>query len=263
MPALAGSRAKLGKAEAHLYAIHEEIGPNTGRFWQANPNFVRLQVERDGLEHAAYLRLTEEPDPIGWGLLFGDCIHNLRCVLDHAVYELAIRASGQDPPPNERGLQFPITNSDNKWAGQKGRIEPLTDDAKRVIYCAQPYQTGHKYVELSPLSFLRDFDDADKHRLVTPTLFNSTRTWVLDETVTGTPVEWFFERESLKHDAKLASVTFAEPQTDVKVNWAIELQIGVPHAVMPDGAWWAHMEPLLNYIHTEVVRILGDLEVLP
>jgi hypothetical protein len=97
---LEGSWAKLERAREHFEFIETELRTNPdGRFWEENPDPLVAEVEAEGREHALYLRLRKEPDFQRWGLLLGDGMHNLRSALDLAVYELAIRASGKDPPP--------------------------------------------------------------------------------------------------------------------------------------------------------------------
>jgi hypothetical protein len=71
---------------------------------------TRSSREKDagGRRHSLILRVLKLPALERWSLVAADCVHNLRCALDHLVYAIAVYESGQDPPPNHRGLQFPI-----------------------------------------------------------------------------------------------------------------------------------------------------------
>ncbi|MDT5258885.1 MAG: hypothetical protein QOD10_3965 [Mycobacterium sp.] len=46
--------------------------------------------------------------PVQLSTLFGEWLYLLRAALDGIVYHLAVRDSGQNPPPAERSLQFPV-----------------------------------------------------------------------------------------------------------------------------------------------------------
>jgi hypothetical protein len=95
-----------------------------GTFWKDNPDPLGGEVERDGLEHACYLRLAKEPLLERWGLLLGDGIHNLRCALDLAVYELAIRESGEDPPPSNESCSSPSRTAATSGHRPSGASNP-------------------------------------------------------------------------------------------------------------------------------------------
>lgn len=51
---------------------------------------------------------TIEPMPVRISALFGEWLYLLRAALDGAAYYVAVRDSGQNPPPNERSIYFPI-----------------------------------------------------------------------------------------------------------------------------------------------------------
>jgi hypothetical protein len=261
---LEGSRAKIARAREHFELLKDELrtAPEDGRFWKANPNPFEAKIEREGMEHALYLRLREEPDLVRWGLLLGDGMHNLRCALDLAVYDLAIRASGEDPPPQKRSLQFPITDSDEKWTDAKRRIEPLADDAKRVIHDAQPYKRGND-LATSPLRLLRELDDADKHRLIAPGVFAISQGRIRWEPpIVPLAYEIPDPGESLKNNTKIAWVLFSKPQPDVKVNFRMTLEVGVRHEATKEGFTWTRIGEVIAKVGDEVQRIVLDLEAV-
>lgn len=212
------------------------------------------------MEHALYLHLAQEPDLRRWGLLLGDGMHNLRCALDLAVYELAIRASGEDPPPVARSLQFPITDSPDKWATAKRRIEPLHEEAKRVIRDAQPYERECDLV-VSPLRLLRELDDADKHRLVAPGIFGVEGGRV---SIRPALVPLAYEvpslHDSLINETKIAWILFSEPQPQVRVEFNMTLSVGVTHDTTERGFTWTRIGEVVAEVGDEVQRVLRNLE---
>lgn len=266
MPSLDGSRAKIGRAREHFNALRDELRnepPHEGPFWKANPDPLRGEIEREGREHALYLQLAQEPDLVHWGLWLGDGMHNLRCALDLAVYELAIRASGKDPPPMERQLQFPITDGPGKWAEFKWRIKPLRDDAKRVICDAQPYKRPGELVT-QPLRLLRELDDADKHRLIAPGIFGVQQgRIVITPPILPLAYELPHPEVGLESNTKIAWVLFGEPQPDVNVNFQMTLAVGVRHDPSVNGSTWATLAETIQHIGSEVERIIDALEALP
>ncbi|MGH3072184.1 MAG: hypothetical protein ACRDNB_07935 [Gaiellaceae bacterium] len=265
MPPLENSRAKLARATEHFDALRDELRnqPDDGRFWKANPQPLRGEVEREGREHALYLSLSEEPDLVQWGIWLGDGMHNLRCALDHAVYDLAIRASGKDPPPMERQLQFPIADCPKKWTDSKWRIKPLRDDAERVICDAQPYNRPGELVT-QPLRLLRELDDADKHRLIAPGLVGVQRGMFR---ITPPIVPMAYQLPDMSHglenNTKIAWVLFAQPEPDVNVNFRVTLSVGVQHDATQQGDTWSMIGEVVAFAGAEVGRIIEELEALP
>jgi hypothetical protein len=73
---------------------------------------------------------------------------------------------GKNPPADFRQLQFPITESAERFAKQKYRIATLSGTQQIFIENMQPYNRGHP-ADLPPiLMVLEDFNNIDKHRLI-------------------------------------------------------------------------------------------------
>src|SRR4051794_32749877 len=76
---------------------------------------MRVMKESDdtGSVHKVFVEVIEEPPLDRWSLVAGDCVHNLRSALDNLIYAIAIYQSRQNPPPDDKSLQFPIVHLAN------------------------------------------------------------------------------------------------------------------------------------------------------
>lgn len=159
------AEAKFRNASDHLETLKNELLVWTKREVMA---FVH-EKNTDATEHYLVLRWTEEPPVVRWGLLIGDCLHNFRSSLDHAVYGLAAATSGADPPPYADDLAFPICDTDELFTKALGRhrLGTLASDADltTAFESLQPYRRPDlPYLPL--LATLRDLENRDKHKII-------------------------------------------------------------------------------------------------
>ena len=100
-PDFSGARLKLQRA----IQLHHLISGEIGEFVDAAPYKFRVtsRAVEDSREEWTLTVVDVKPVPLEWGVLVGDCIHNLRCALDHAVYQVASGTNDQ-----LRWCQFPI-----------------------------------------------------------------------------------------------------------------------------------------------------------
>jgi hypothetical protein len=104
---LRGVFAKLERASEHIAALDHEVR----EFQGANPITTFAEFE-GGTTFLVKVRVPETPD-LRWGVLLGDAIHNVRCALDHAVWELVrrnvrARFKAQPTQAQERRITYPI-----------------------------------------------------------------------------------------------------------------------------------------------------------
>lgn len=153
--------AKLKRAELHAQSLTDEIMP----WLQLNTYKLRTSVNADSTRYSIVVHLIGDEPPIErWSLLVGDCLHNLRCALDHLVYAIAIHESGIDPPPDEKSLMFVITDTAAEFTKSK-RIQSLSAPVQAAIESVQPFNRQH--ATLPPLlAVLANLENIDKHRLV-------------------------------------------------------------------------------------------------
>ena len=167
-PSLATPIAKLERAERlkdDLLSAIEERFP-LGRPWP-----VIGEVSEDGLLWTFRVGTTPEIDP-EWILVIGDVLFDLRCALDHLVYQLHRHELG-DPLPEkaEKSSAFPICDSRKDWTGHKRRIAQLADSDKTRIEWFQPFQRQLGDDEHHPVTWTRywlgklnSLHNLDKHR---------------------------------------------------------------------------------------------------
>ena len=136
---LLGCRLKLQAAWRHRQALGEQL---------------EAFVARD----------DPEPSPLHLGVIVGDFLHNLRCVLDHLVWQL-VELNGVKPGDHN---QFPIFDTPAAYNEKAGRyLRGVASDHRALIEGFQPYHldgdpTRHY------LAVLRDLSNIDKHRFVHP-----------------------------------------------------------------------------------------------
>lgn len=147
------------------------------KFRRAAEHYETLQVVLTAYLGSQPVSLHPEPNPAGDGddyyvslatplpptlnTIFGDCVHNLRAVLDHTVHALAV-ANGGDP--NNRTTAFPIcTDAAEFRKAAKRSLRAVDDAGQSFIESLQPYlRLGRP----GTLIELRHLDDRDKHRAI-------------------------------------------------------------------------------------------------
>jgi hypothetical protein len=166
-----GCLVKVKRAKEHRDALKSEIG---AVFAELN-NLPRVGTKYEEETGDYILYVSYMPDLSALieraSLLFGDGIHNLRSALDHLVYTLAlVHKNGKIEDP--RRLAFPITDSEKDWRGQVYRLKEISAEDRTIIEWYQPYNAlargGQPVGSPTLLGYLRDLDDWDKHRLLTP-----------------------------------------------------------------------------------------------
>jgi hypothetical protein len=123
-----------------------------------------------GTELQAFLERSDpEPSPLHLGVIVGDFLHNLRCVLDHLVWQL-VELNGAKPGKHN---QFPIFDTPKAYKEKAGRyLRGVHPDHEALIETFQPYHLdgdpSYHY-----LAVLRNLSDIDKHRFVHPAVIVS------------------------------------------------------------------------------------------
>lgn len=156
-PPWAGVSAKLVHARRHLTLLYEafrdfiEQPPITPEFFPATelgPNWLRCEVQVD------------DP-PALIPLILGDCLHNLRCALDHSLTAIDRRAG--------RRLSFPIAETEteferfvNDWIEARGG-----EGALAAIRARQPFtDVQGRDPQDYYLRILSRLSNEDKHRVL-------------------------------------------------------------------------------------------------
>jgi len=136
MSAFGNAKLKAEWAKRHLDTLQNEIYKFYG------PNGRRI-IRKNDLENARHIIRLEVDPPIEIALLAGDFVHNLRSVLDHIIFSLAIIGTGK--LPTNRGLQWPVLENPNDKVWRFLKDEGLSDQCITVIKSLQPYHHGDRY----------------------------------------------------------------------------------------------------------------------
>jgi hypothetical protein len=101
--------------------------------------------------------------PLRFGVLIGDCVHNLRSSLDHTVWQTTLLDGGT---PDHR-TQFPIASESEEQFERlaKSAIPGISDKHREMIKSAQPFHRGAQ-ARTHPLDALASLSNIDKHRVV-------------------------------------------------------------------------------------------------
>ena len=154
---------RLGRALQHLQSLETEVGS-----WiEKRPYRVWTQFDPKSGKNLIWAEVLEQP-PAEFGLIIGDCLHNLRSALDNLVYELALahnRGRVRSNIASDSG--FPLFRDMQDFT-EKGwnMIRGIDPDAQAIVEGLQPYYGGYsvRLVALNKLS------NRDKHRLPHVTL---------------------------------------------------------------------------------------------
>jgi hypothetical protein len=156
---LEGVRLKIDRAEFHRSALESEcIAWVSGRH-------ATVAHEHDEVTRWHSLVVKVDPPwpdpPLKWGVVVGDLVHNLRCALDHAIWQLVI-ANGNTP---NGGNQFPIYTHAPDAKTYAERVKGIGAGAEGVIASLQPFLRPNPPIP-EPLGVLADLSNIDKHRTI-------------------------------------------------------------------------------------------------
>jgi len=158
---------KLRRADEHLQVVNDLMQ----EFLKRKPYRISDNIVRNGNTRERVLRLEQLEDiPTKLPMLIGDACNNLRSALDHLLWQLWILQY----PTFDESVNFPICDYESAFQSYgRGNIGPitaksvgsdrisLTDNQRAIIESLQPYKTRNP-----ALSFLRDVNNSDKHRLI-------------------------------------------------------------------------------------------------
>lgn len=111
---------------------------------------------------------VREPPPLRFGVVLGDCLHNLRSALDHLICQLTLLDGGTMADCTK--TQYPIASeSEEQFEGMANyRIPKLSKRHRAMVKQTQPYRAGDGAFA-HPLSILAELSNTDKHRVLNPT----------------------------------------------------------------------------------------------
>lgn len=251
-PSLDGVDAKLGRAREHLEALYDEVNG----FLSRKPHELIEDTDQEARTFRVSIKIREEPDELGWGLLLGDFAHNLRSSLDHLVWQLVLLA--QAKPGREN--QFPIAMSGGAyWCPRKDgtpgirarSLKGVSEKHRTMIDQTQPYTAG-QLAKQHPLAILGDLSNVDKHRLLHPT-FIAVEAPTRDDidvasTDEGAIAHIVFNSGPLKDGAEVMHTTFGTTDPNAKVHMKAEIPIRIAFGEDSPVKAEALGDPVLKYV---------------
>lgn len=144
---------KIARAREHL----ERVQVMAEAFRTVIPEFDR---ERPPGSVMLMVSAKLPPAPPELGPLIGDCVHNLRCALDHLIWQLVI-ANRREPT---RRNMFPVCENAPQFQKQleRGRLDGVCPNAQKLVERFQPFADPAN----QPLFTLTELDNIDKHRFL-------------------------------------------------------------------------------------------------
>lgn len=120
--------------------IRNEIGRIWSEYLEKRPR--RLGAIPSDDESWFLVIKTVLPLPVRLSTLFGEWLYELRAALDGLAYHLAVRDSGANPPPAERGVYFPIFTDSAKFDSpdHRGKMQAISDDTFKLLRHIQPFK---------------------------------------------------------------------------------------------------------------------------
>jgi hypothetical protein len=132
MQSLRHAELKIARALEHL----EVLGSELKSFYDGKPYAITRSDDAKGGRHVVRVQMKDVSDRTA--ILAGDCVHNLHCALDHAVFSLAIYATGDIPGTR---LQWPVLETRNDKT-LRLQTEGVPADAVAIIESLQPWHEG-------------------------------------------------------------------------------------------------------------------------
>jgi hypothetical protein len=144
---------------------------------------MSLEFDPEAGEHV--FRATATPSEAvirHWGLITGDAVHNLRCAVDHLVWQLACYKTGGAGLPGvskreARRVQFPIDDAppaldDPQSFHEHDQLKHILPEHRALIHEHQPFGSRFDFSHGQMHHFIRlqELSNHDKHRVVTPVL---------------------------------------------------------------------------------------------
>jgi hypothetical protein len=162
MPRPAEIEYKLYRAKQHF----DELDREQLKWWQTEPG-VLVSSPDSTPDNRIYGFDTKEPVPARFGLIAGDCLQNLRSVLDYLVWQLVI-ANGKKPG---RHNAFPVCRTPEGYRGSICKLRGVAPEARKIIRSLQPAFLPKRENPYA-LHVLDELTNENKHRtpLVTAVL---------------------------------------------------------------------------------------------
>lgn len=234
----------------------------------AEPYSTWVNVEDDGTGEIHVAPWDEYSLPTELAFEFGELLYQPRAALDGAVYAAAILESGQDPPPDEENLEFPLRDSPSKFKNAAWHLGPIrnNDGLMKLVEAVQP----HAVPDIDPemlilnvnrtLGILNDWARKDRHRhlhIVGSWASNANPLLIIPD---GCELEYMFVTHDglLEQDSLIARFKLAGFVRGMKVqanpNLAIDVAVDEPpHPCADNDTLGARIRSMIVWARTIVM----------
>lgn len=162
---------KIARASDQIAGLSNAISE-----WAShNPIKTKCELRENRLGFRLIIEEFDKSAPLeNFGVLVGECIHNLRSSLDNLAFALARLHC--DPPVKPKDISFPIFEDEADFKSSKSYkgLSQLPVNVSMLIERLQPFQRNHPDVQGQPkddpLVLLQNINNSDKHRIPTVTL---------------------------------------------------------------------------------------------
>lgn len=222
--------------------IRRQIGELWSEYIDRTPR--RFAVEpADAPDTWTLVLRTLEPMPTRLSTLFGEWLYELRAALDGILYYLAVRDSGQNPPPAERGLMFPTFDDPTKFddPSHRGRLQAVSNATFALLRHVQPFNAKPDHLS-NVLWWLDELARIDRHR------YGHALAPHIDRVRIGVRPPLTLTRSFMPQPPKAIPVDESEPLPFIEVQappgWDVRevqrhLEIGDAASSLPDVTEWA------------------------
>jgi hypothetical protein len=142
----------------HAWNIRSLYVAQSRAYFASHPYRVYQEVDPQTADLTLRMKINAVP-PAVLGLLFGDCIHNIRAVLDNLIWHIGIRQGST----HLHRLAFPIAQTQASWTVlAQRRLAGLSPGVVQAVGSLQPYHRGAA-ASTHPLTMLDRLWNDDKH----------------------------------------------------------------------------------------------------
>lgn len=245
------ARLRLDRAMEHI----NEFDAETRDFFTRDSFGIEVNPYTEGgQDRVSYQFRMSQEIPQHLGIIAGECIHNLRVILDSIIWELA----GKHCSPRHERIAFPVCKCPSQY--RKTLATPTFKDindfppaAKTLIESLQPYNRGYADAPYKhPLSIIHNLWNDDKHR--TPALTLAFVGSVDMNGCLGIPGSVSAGPSMAVKDGAIFAWG-AKPEDRLKSDRMPKISVEIALDVRQPGspAHCCYLPPLYNFVRDEVV----------
>ena len=246
---LEGVRVKLQRAETHLRDLQGLDRTH------AKP--VSHEHNAEATEHRFRLDVPAVVDD-QVSAIVGDCLHNLRCALDHLAGQLAI-ANGGTADESKFPIHLdPLNQNDNPW--DHTRHCPCDTLSLALIEKYQPYHRPEPATD--PLWLLAQMNNTDKHRQLLLTYRNFgvyPQSWHTSLKVPNPAVSLVASEP--EDGGVVLTLTFSQPVPDLQLDPGPSVDICVVNDELDASAYYKdyfEVVPPITEVLNGILRHIRD-----